>query len=141
MSIASLRHRLILCRQEDVVTENGEFKLNRSSVVAIWASIKEKFPSNITNQGASTEDRNLRSHVIMSRYAPHINLSSMAWLYEARLKSSPRWFKILRVGQTETAGTLYFKVDARLTERGDHVVNPDTQANSPVVNLPAGMKL
>lgn len=139
MKIAKLRHRLKLCSQKDVVTENGLFVLNREGVANMWAHIEEKAASPFSTQGAGLTQNNMRTHVIMTRYYSSLNISNMAWLYEERRKSSPRWFKILKVGQTETSGSVYFKFDCRLVERADDLVEPKESA--PVTNLPPGVVL
>lgn len=141
--IASLRHRLTLCRQDDVVTEGGEYKLAREGVKTVWAGIEQKSASAFSRQGAVMKDsKNSRTHIITMRYFTEFNLSSMAWLYEARMKSSPRWFKILNIGQTEAYGSVYFKLDCRLVERSDLAAEPSPESDgSPVVGLPPGVRL
>lgn len=139
MRIADLRHRLHLCRQEDVVLTGGTLQLNREVVLTVAAAVKEKAASTFSPTGAAMMDnRSARTHQVEFRYRPDINLSAMAWLYELRLKSPPRWFKILRVGHTENNAVPMYCVDCRLVERGDDLYVP---ATGPAVGLPAGVRL
>lgn len=143
MSIADLRHRVTLCRQEDVVLSGGEFRLARSEVMTTWARIEEKAASTFSPHGAAIKDnRDARTHVITMRYRSDLNLSVMAWLYEARMKSSPRWFKVLSITQGEDSGTQYLKANCRLVERGDDLATPKQDgAKGPVQGLPHGVLL
>jgi hypothetical protein len=139
--IAKLRHRVVLCRQEDVIT-GGEMRLNRADAGQMWASVTPKKASTFSLHGAAIKEaKDARTHVIAVRYRPELNVSLMAWIYEARLKSSPRWFKVLSVNQTEDGGTPFFLFDCRLTERGDEIAEPTDPAQGPVVGLPNGVVL
>lgn len=139
--IAALRHRVVLCRQEDVISGPDRMELNRKAVGSMWAAILPKKASTFSTFGAAMkESRDARTHQILIRYRSDLNLSAMAWLYEERLASSPRWFKILSVGQTEQSGSQYHELDCRLIERSDELVAPKPE-DGPVVNLPAGVRL
>jgi hypothetical protein len=88
------------------------------------------------------ESRSKRTHIITMRYRWDLNISLMAWLYEQRMKSSPRWFKVLKVGQTETNGNQFFRLDCRLVERDDDLSHPTTEAGTgPAVWVPEGVRL
>lgn len=137
MELAHLRHRLVLCRQDDVISSETGFQLRREEVKTVLASITEKSGSPFTKAGFA-HSGNERTHIIMIRYRSSINLSEMAWLYEKRVKSSPRWFKILSVGQTEDCSTEYWNINAKLVERSDEAIKP---ANPVVISLPNGVKL
>ena len=141
--IASLRHKVVLCRQSDVILSETEMRLNREDVAQMWASIEAKRSSTFSVNGAAVRDsKDARTHIIRVRYRSDLNISAMAWIYEARLKSSPRWFKVLSVNQTEDgAGSMYFLFDCRITERGDDIVAPNDPSKGPVVGLPDGVKL
>lgn len=137
--IAAMRHRVLLCTQKDIVTEGTtDWKIIREGVLPMWAKIEEKAASTFTNRGATTDEA--RTHIIMTRYRSDLNVSNMAWIYEERLKSSPRWFKILKVGQTETKGQPYYKFEVRLIERDDRVAAPVEQ-DSTVRPMPHGVNL
>ncbi|MGL5734765.1 MAG: phage head completion protein [Beijerinckiaceae bacterium] len=139
--ISKLRHRLTLCRQEDVISGPDDMRLNRTGIVLAWASIEAKKASTFSPFGAAMKEGGQgRTHLIKMRYRPDLNISSMAWLYEERLQSSPRWFKILAVNQSEQSGSPYFILDCRLIERGDNSAAP-TEASGPVMDLPSGVKL
>ena len=142
MGIAALRHRVVLCRQADVIVSPTEMRLNRTDVAEMWASIEPKRASTFSPNGAAMkEGQDARSHVVMARYRPDMNISAMAWIYEARMQSSPRWFKVLSVKQTEAKGTQWFVFDCRVTERGDDLVAPIDASMGPVMGLPSGVRL
>lgn len=129
--IAKLRHRLVLCSQKDVV-DDGTLHLKRAGVMSMWAAIEPKKASTFTPQGAaSQENRSTRTHCITTRYHRDIDISNLAWLYEERRKSAPRWFKILSVVQTEKAGSEYFMFDCRLVERSDNAPAPAAESHMP----------
>lgn len=143
-AIAKLRHHLLLCSQNDVVTKDGDMILNRTAVRALRAMIEPKKASTFSAQGAAHMDtKDARTHVITTRLSPDLEISTYAWLYEERRKSSPRWFKILSVVETEMGGRPFFVFDCRLVERGDAIVKPDDglEADQTVVGLPHGVAL
>lgn len=143
-SIAQLRHRVHLCSQKDVVVE-GTLRLNREGVLSMWAMIEAKASSAFAPTGAVVNDqRNKRTHIITTRYHRDLDISVMAWIYEARLKSAPRWFKVLKVTQSEQGGSEFFKFDCRIVESAADIVEPAPEKdhhNSPVLGLPPGVKL
>jgi head-tail adaptor len=142
-SIARLRHRVKLCSQRDVVEKDHVLILNRTEVAELWADIQEKKSSSFTKKGAASGDnRSARTHLIKTRYRWDLDITNMAWLYEARLQSAPRWCKVLRVSQTEECGTQWAMWECRLVERTDDLVKPKAQsAMNPAVGLPDGVKL
>lgn len=144
MGISDLRHRVHLCSQKDVVVD-GTLKLNREGVLTMWASVEARTAQAFSPHGAAmNEPRNARTHVIMTRYHRDIDVSALAWLYEARLKSAPRWFKILKVSVTEGRGSQMFKFECRLVESKADIVEPATEkpaAAGPAWGLPEGVKL
>lgn len=137
MGLSDLRHRLVLCRQDDVISSEAGFQLRREEVKTVLASVTEKSGTPYTKSGHANSGDG-RTHIIMIRYRPSLNLSEMAWLYEKRVKSSPRWFKVLSIGQTEESSTPYWKINAKLVERSDDAPKP---TNPVVVGLPPGVKL
>lgn len=142
--IADLRHRVHLCSQKDVVV-GTDLKLAREGVLSMWAAIEARAASTFSPTGASMgEPRNKRSHVITTRYHRDLDISVLAWLYEERLKSAPRWFKIIKVAVTEGKGSQFFKFDCRLVESTADIVEPvheSAAATGPVWGLPEGVKL
>jgi head-tail adaptor len=139
--IAKLRHRVVLCRQHDIVEVAGEMTLKREGITFGWAEIVAKKASAFSPHGAAIKDsRNTRSHIITMRYRTDLNISIMAWVYEERLKSSPRWFKVLSYTETESGGSPCWKLDCRLVERGDDLATP-TEADAVQKGLPKGVVL
>lgn len=137
--IAALRHKVVLCRQEDVVTAAEGFQLTRKEAATFWAAIRPMNPSTFGQSGSAImPNRNVLTHRISVRYRPELNISLLAWIYEARRKSSPRWFKVMSVLQTEDKGCVFAVFSCRLDERGDDIAEP---SNGPAMSLPMGVRL
>lgn len=137
--IASLRHKIILCRQEDVVISEEGLRLNRDAVATLWAGIDPVRPSAFSPNGATMrEGKAIRTHMIFTRYRWDLNVSVMAWIYEARLRSVPRWFKIVSVSHSEDKGNSLWSFYVRLIERGDEISQPSSGL---VTGLPEGVRL
>ena len=117
----------------------SEFRLARKEAASFWAEVLPVRASAFSPNGAAmNEARSILTHRIKIRYQYNLNVSVMAWIYEARLKSSARWFKILKITQTENKDFEYLIFDCRLVERGDDIVAP---SNGPAVGLPTGVRL
>lgn len=138
LKIAKLRYRVVLCKMEDVVTHDGQLQLARKGVRSTWAFIDDRRGSLVGPNGLVVdENRERQSHIIMTRYQYDIDVQSTAWIYELRLKSPPRWFKV--IGVTDTRLAYLFSV--RLVERADTAAAP--VASNPLAPqaLPSGVRL
>lgn len=143
--ISDFRHRLRLCSQTDVVND-GTLFLARQGVQSVRAKIKPHKASTFSREGATIkESRDARTHVVTIRHFDDLSISTYAWLYEERIKSPARWFKILSVVETEQGGSRYYMFDCRLHEATDNAPAPDEQPPEggldPVVGLPQGVSL
>lgn len=136
LSIAELRHHVQLCSQKDVVTRDGNLFLARADVLTCWAKIEDKKGSLHGPTGLVTrESHDVRSHRITIRYRTDVDIKSTAWVYEARIKSPPRWFKVLAVTDRDSA----FILDVRLVERSEVAmapVAPESVAQAPDLTKP-----
>ena len=132
-----------LCTQNDVVESDGLFKLRRSVALKGRVKIEANSASNFNPQGGAYDgNREKRTHLITMRYNPQLIVTNLAWIYEARRKSAPRWFKILKVKQTEDAGPPYFVFDCKLRELSDLAPEPAPNGTfRPTVPLPDGIDL
>lgn len=145
--IAKLKHRVKLCSQADVVTGDGEFTLSRATVLTVWAGIEVKQSSMFNREGgfAIGEANTRQTHVITTRYRRDIDIGQTAWIYEERLQSAPRWFKVLAVSDYDECWI--FK--CRLYQQGEAAVAPTDEDDSEykpempgsAVPLPPGIKL
>lgn len=79
------------------------------------------------------EDRNRQTHVATMRMRRDLEISSAAWIFEQRLQSGSRWFKVL--GIKEEDGTM-LTLSLRLVERGDDLVSP-TKDEQPATAAPS----
>lgn len=121
LTIAERKHRLTIFRADDVVINGASIVLKKEAIYKGWGKIEAKAPSTFAPQGVSVEENVAKhNHIISMNYRSDILISSAAWIYEERLKSAPRLFKILSV--TETCEL--FKFYCRLTERGDNAILP-----------------
>lgn len=140
--IAALKHRIALCRMEDVVTQDGEMHLTRKDVFHAWARIEAKQGSAFSPAGYSVDEpRTTKTHEIYIRYRSDMEISAMAWIFEERLKSSPRWFKILKVSDYMEDGQWWcFK--CRIVERSDDVTEPAANDTTSIAQstLPPGVR-
>lgn len=133
------KHRLAVCSARDVVVE-GKLEFSKKFIYEGWAMINPRRQQTFSPNGHSIlEEKDRRTHFIHMRYRHDIEITSSAWLYEKRLKSAPRWFKILFVGDEYEDGR-YFKFDCRLMEMGDNLIDPEDDAEK-YLGVPAGFKL
>lgn len=140
IQISDLRHRVSLCSQRDEVN-GGEYYLARGVVAKVWAKIEAKAASAFSPHGmAMNTSRGQRTHIIWMRYRYDLEITAMAWVHEERRRSPPRWFKVLKVGQTEKAGNQFYKLECRLVERSDDAADPE-DFSGPAQALPPGVQL
>lgn len=133
------KHRVYVCRNEDVIVDN-QLTFTKNKIWEGWAMIERRRVSTFSQQGHSVlEENDRRSHFIRMRYNPFVELTAAAWLYEHRVLSAPRWFKILSSGD-EDENSQYFLFDCRLMERGDDLAAP-VGADGSIVGVPAGITL
>lgn len=142
MRIQDFRHRITLCSMEDVVVDGSEMRLTRKGIYSAWAYIAPKRGSMFGKSGyVIQEKRDSQSHNIIIRYRPDIEFSSAAWIHDQRLKSAPRWFKILGY-QNKDEASEYFIFSVRLVEQGDFASPPVEEKSNPhAMPLPNGVRL
>jgi hypothetical protein len=134
-SIAELRHRVVLCTMQDVVEKGGSMELTRKEVVETWARIRPfvTFGAKgafISPGGYHVLDPNLhQSHWIVIRAQHRVDITTMAWIYEVRLKAPPRWFKVL--GAIDQEDDRWIDIAVLLHERSD-TAQPPRNTLSPV---------
>jgi hypothetical protein len=128
-TIASLRHRVALCSMRDVVEQGGSMELTRKEVAKCWAAI-EPFrhqPNFMSPAGfAILTPETRQTHTIVVRAALGLDYTSAAWVYEERLKSPPRWYKVL--GFTEQGA--FVELAAHLVEKSDAAQAPKGDLNA-----------
>jgi hypothetical protein len=136
--IKKFKHRVQVCSAEDVVV-NGKLEFRQKFIYDGWAMINPRRTQTFSMEGQTVfEEKDRRTHFIHMRYNPNVLLTTSAWIYEARLKSPPRWFKILFSGD-EYEDSRYFKFDCRLMSTGDDILEP--QNDQKFVGIPEGFKL
>jgi head-tail adaptor len=143
ISIGEFKHRLMICSMKDVVIQSATMLLVRQDVYKAWAMIMPKRTSTFSKEGYAVKESNEQaSHKILIRYNPHVDVTSAAWLYEERLKSPARWFKILGVANKDECSE-YFEFSCRIVEQSDLVEKPVKDAASVVgaMPLPKGVSL
>lgn len=121
--ISKLKHRVALCTAHDVVTKNGTMELIRSTVVWTWADIEMQWNvhSFLSPIGfAIRESADRVTHYISVRSGIGVDVTSTAWIFEQRLKSQPRWYKV--VGFGESPGWL--TMSCHLVEKSDNLQPP-----------------
>jgi len=134
-TIAELRHRVVLCSMRDVVEKNGIMELTREEVVETWARVRPflSFGSKgsfISPVGYTVLDPDHhQSHWVVIRYQHGLDITTAAWVYEARRKGQPRWYKVL--GATESENHRWIEIAVHLHERSDNAQRPHSDL-SPV---------
>src|SRR6186713_2629852 len=127
--ISDLRNRISLCTMRDVVEEGGVMMLARDNIATVWARVYSQphLPSFISQYGYAVQESAERpTHLITVRYKIDLDISSAAWVYEVRLKSPPRWYKILGFAEREDFITMH----AHLVESSDLAPPPRNQLSA-----------
>lgn len=118
-----LRHRIKLCSGSDVVL-GTDIVLVREDVLETWAKIEPKTTSMFSRAGYNVlESRERQTHLITIRMRRDIDVTASAWVYEERLQSGARWFKILGIKEAYENGE-FLVMSARLIERGEDLASP-----------------
>lgn len=142
--IKDFKHRVAVCSMADVVDDSGRMWLSRKDVYHCWARIAVSVSSMFSKEGqAVRQGRNERTHKITIRMRRDIDFTVAAWLYEERLQSPPRWFKVLSYQEQGEAGE-FLELDCRLTERSAEASLPaEKPADCPpaALPLPSGVDL
>lgn len=144
-SIATFRHRVTICSADDVVTSDGEISIVKRKAWDAWAKIEPKRGSMFGRDGqVIKESRDAASHQIAIRYRSDKVIASSAWIFESRMRSEPRWFKILKVRDEGEVGFLWV-FECRLVEKSDLIQRPhEAKPADPagiVSPLPQGVQL
>jgi hypothetical protein len=123
--ISELRHWVALCSMQDVVIDGDTMELSRKEVVWTWAWIQgqQPYPSTVTPYGYAALEQlgfNRNTHKVMVRAGLDLDYTTAAWVYEKRLTSAPRWYKVN--GFFEHEGWVFLYV--HLQERSDQAQPP-----------------
>lgn len=116
-------YRVALCSEKDVIPDPEKFLVYKKFIYEAWASIEVKKASQFTRDGVSMEDHKKVTHKIMMNYRSDVDISFAAWIYDKRLKSPPRWFRILKVSDDSE----FFTFEVRLAENSEDAAKPATQ--------------
>jgi hypothetical protein len=123
VKLSYLKHRVALCTMQDIVRSGDTMELRREAVQWAWAGImnQQNLPNFMSRQGYTIKEPVDRpSHIITVRCHLELSYTSAAWVYEERLKSSPRWYKVL--GTTEYDN--WIDLVCHLVEKSDKVMPP-----------------
>lgn len=126
-ALGRMSHQIVLCSMKDVVDSSGDLRLIREEALWQWAKVEEKSASLFAPNGQPVkDDRERQTHIIEVRALDGVEISSAAWVYEARVRRPPRWFKVLAVGEASELGAYgrFWKLSCRLYERADDVSKP-----------------
>lgn len=141
MKTADRKHRVVLCSQKSDVDENGNLLIKRQGAIEGWACIDVAKASRFSNSGQVVSKDEAPTHVITMTYNPDVNISVAAWIYEHRLKSPPRWFKVLSVKNVEEKSR-FMAMTVRLAEITDDAQKPaEKNDNFGASSLPESLSL
>lgn len=143
--ISDLKHRVVLCRMDDVVASDGVMELRRDAVLSAWVSIVAKQASMFSTENvAIKESQDRQTHLITMRFRRDIDISAMAWVYEKRMQSGDRWFKVLGIKEQSEDGQ-FMVLSCRLVERGETMSKPAEPVTTAGLDLarptPKGIEL
>jgi len=136
-----LIHRVALCTQKDIVVDGSTMELRRESVVWTWARVRSHYglPSIVARSGYTifnAEGKNtIATHAISIRAGIGVDITAMAFVYEERRKSMPRWYKVLGFSETDD----YLTLPVRMIEKSDAALPPVN--NNPLVAQPTRVDL
>ena len=128
MSIGRLRSRIKLCSMRDVVEQNGTMKLTREEALECWAAIEayRNYANFVGMGGYVVLDPHVhKSHIVTIRRQTNVDITSAAWVYEARRTSPPRWYKVL--GFSNSDCNRWIVISVHLHEVSDNA-SPPTKA-------------
>lgn len=112
-------------------------RLAREEIMLTWAQIEVRRGSFIGVSGYSIDqDLEKRTHLITIRYRTDLEITSAAWIYEKRLKSAPRWYKVIEILNDDSE---FVDIWCRLVEQSDHATPP--VATLAGQDMPQGVKL
>lgn len=122
--VSELNRRIALCKMHDVVEKDGNMSLSREAVVWCWAAIRPStnMHSFLAPNGINAlEARDRETHRVIVRAALGVEVTSAAWVYEWRRKSSPRWYKFLGFTDLDPH---WLVLTCHLVERSDNAASP-----------------
>ncbi|AFH19819.1 structural protein [Agrobacterium phage 7-7-1] len=130
MKIKDRKHRVIVCSQKSDVDDNGQLLISRTGSINGWAAIEPVKAIRFSKDGVSMQKDTFQpTHDITMNYNPDVNISVSAWVYEHRLKSPPRWFKVISVINVDECSQ-FMRLRSRLVESNDEVEKPVSEENS-----------
>lgn len=137
-NVPERNYRVALCSEQDVIPDPENFLVYKKFIYEAWASIEVKKSSQFTRDGVSMEDHKKVTHKIMMNYRSDVDISLAAWIYDKRLKSPPRWFRVLKVSDDSE----YFTFEVRLAENSEDAARPVTMEEfAKASELPEGVNL
>lgn len=125
MRTADFKHRCALCSAHDVNVDEIKVLLVRQKVIEFWGRIDPVRGSFMMSGHAERESRDNHSCLIWMRWAPSVDISGYAWVFEERKRSGCRWYKVLSVRE-ENDASRFWRIEARLEERSGDAVRPVT---------------
>lgn len=142
-SIKEFRHSVVLCSSKDVIESEEDVSITKTEVVKRWAKIETRKPFSKWNTYGYSEDNdaNEPTHRIVFYMDRTMDISSTAWVYEKRLQSGDRWYRVVSIKELDE-GSLYTVMNCVLKQRGDTlapiVKKPDVCL---AAELPSGVRL
>lgn len=126
VSIGSRKHRIVVCASRDNIQSSDTVSIVRRGVFEGWAAIELKRSSSFSREGFSIQQGSeVVTHYVTMNYRPDVDITNAAWLYEERLSSPPRWFKIIRYGELDERS---WRFEVRLVEKSDDAPKPKTHS-------------
>lgn len=121
----------------DIVDEGGTMRLAREVVSLTWAQIEARRGAFIGVSGYNIDPlEEKRTHLITVRYRTDLEFTSAAWIYEKRLKSAPRWYKVIEILNDHSE---FVSIWCHLAEQADTATPPVAPMSGR--KMPSGVEL
>lgn len=144
MNISNFRHRVAVCSMKDVVIDGTTMELAREDIYRTWAQIDELEASMFSRLGFAIKEKvDDLTHIIYIRYRQDIDYTNTVWLYEQKLKSSPRWFKVQGTQDYTEVGR-FMRFACRIVQQGGPITLPVPEGHVNPLDakpLPASVRL
>lgn len=122
------KHRVVVCAAKDFVNDAAGLVTFRQGAYEGWAAIIAKKPSQFSRDGFNVDESKAKTHDIFMSYRHDVDITVAAWIYDKRMKSPSRWFKVLAI---EDDG-INFKFSCRIDEASEGAMEPVADAKAKI---------
>lgn len=123
IQVGKMKDRVCISSMKDRV-EDGSMMMTREGIITCWAMVdlwraSYQAPTGYVVDAADEKP----THYIYTRFRYDTIFTTATWIYNERLKSPPRWFKVIAVSDVDEEGR-FTCFTCRLVEQSDSVSAP-----------------